>query len=88
LCFDEVRKTTTWNYNPLVSNVLYFASTQGNMHPMMGDVTLGEKFPHPILWDFFWLIALQGLQVFLYSPRETLPILQNAASLLVVVWNR
>jgi hypothetical protein len=87
LCFDEVRKTKTRNYNPLVSNVLYFASTQGNMHPMMGDVALGEKFPHPILWDFSWLIALQGLQVF-FSPRETVPILQNAASLLVVVWNR
>jgi hypothetical protein len=28
------------------------------------------------------------LEVFLYSPVETLPILQNAASRLVVVWNR
>jgi hypothetical protein len=26
--------------------------------------------------------------VFLYSPVETLPFLQNAASILVVVWNR
>jgi hypothetical protein len=26
--------------------------------------------------------------VFLYSPVETLPILQNAASTLVVVWDR
>jgi hypothetical protein len=30
----------------------------------------------------------KGLQVFLYSPVETLPILQNAVSRLVVVWNR
>jgi hypothetical protein len=28
------------------------------------------------------------LEVFLYSPVETLPIFQNAASRLVVVWNR
>jgi hypothetical protein len=28
------------------------------------------------------------IQVFLYSPVETIPILQNAASRLVVVWNR
>jgi hypothetical protein len=26
------------------------------MHPMMEDV---EKFPHSMLWDFSWLIALQ-----------------------------
>jgi hypothetical protein len=52
VCVDEVRKTISWNYNPLVSSVLYFASTQGKMHPMMGDVVLGEKFPHPMLWDF------------------------------------
>jgi hypothetical protein len=52
-------KTKSWNYNPLISSVLYFASTQGNMHPMMGDVILGKKFPHPMLWDFSWLIALQ-----------------------------
>jgi hypothetical protein len=30
----------------------------------------------------------KGLEVFLYSPEETLPILQNAASTLVMVWNR
>jgi hypothetical protein len=57
VCFDEVRKTKAWNYNPLVSSVLFSASTQGNIHSMMGDVVLGEKFPHSILWDFSWLIA-------------------------------
>jgi hypothetical protein len=46
---NEVRRAKAWNYNPLVSSVLYFASTQGNMHPMMGDGVWGEKFPHPIL---------------------------------------
>jgi hypothetical protein len=56
---NEVRRAKAWNYNPLVSSVLYFASTQGNMHPMMGDVVLGEKFPHPIIWDFSWLMALK-----------------------------
>jgi hypothetical protein len=30
----------------------------------------------------------KGIEVFLYSPVETFPILQNAASRLVVVWNR
>jgi hypothetical protein len=30
----------------------------------------------------------KGLEVFLYSPVETLPVLQNAALRLVVVWNR
>jgi hypothetical protein len=30
----------------------------------------------------------KGLEVFLYSLVETLPILQNAVSRLVVVWNR
>jgi hypothetical protein len=59
VCVDEVRTTNAWNYNPLVSSVQYFASTQGNMHPMMGDVVLGEKFLHPLLFDFSWLIALQ-----------------------------
>jgi hypothetical protein len=59
MCFDEVRKTKAWNYNPLVSSVLYFASTQGNMHPMRGDVVLGEKFPLSMLFDFSRLIALQ-----------------------------
>jgi hypothetical protein len=29
----------------------------------------------------------KGLEVFLYSQIETLPILQNAASRLVIVWN-
>jgi hypothetical protein len=57
--FDEVRKTTAWNYNPLVSSVLYFASTQGNLNPMMGDVVMGEKFPPSMLLDFSWLIALK-----------------------------
>jgi hypothetical protein len=55
---------------------------------MMGDVVLGEKFPHSMLWDFSWLIALQRAEVFLYSPVETLPIFQNVASRMVVVWNR
>jgi hypothetical protein len=55
VCFDELVKTKAWNYNPLVSPVLYFASTQGNM----GDVVLGEDFPHPMLLDFSWLIAQQ-----------------------------
>jgi hypothetical protein len=48
-----------WNYNPLVSSVLYFASTQGNMHSMMGGVVLGEIFSHSMLFDFSRLIALQ-----------------------------
>jgi hypothetical protein len=52
VCFDEVRKTKACNYNPLVSNVLYFASTQGNMHPMIRGVVLGEKFPDSMLWTF------------------------------------
>jgi hypothetical protein len=30
----------------------------------------------------------KGLEVFSYSPVETLPILKNEASTLVVVWNR
>jgi hypothetical protein len=30
----------------------------------------------------------KGLEVFLYSPVETLPIFQNVASRVVVVWNR
>jgi hypothetical protein len=34
-----------------------------------------------------WL-QCKGIQVFLYSPVEILPILQNEASRLVVVWNR
>jgi hypothetical protein len=34
------------------------------------------------------LLHCKGIEVFLYSPVETLPILQNAASRLVVVWNR
>jgi hypothetical protein len=57
--FYEVRKTKAWNYKPLVSSVLYFASTQQNIHAMMEDVVLGEKFLHSMLWDFSWLIALQ-----------------------------
>jgi hypothetical protein len=60
VCFDEVRKTKAWNYNPLDSSVLCLVSTQGHMHPMMGDVVLGEKFPPSMLFDFFWLIVLQG----------------------------
>jgi hypothetical protein len=27
VCFDEVRNTKAWNYNPLVPSVPYFAST-------------------------------------------------------------
>jgi hypothetical protein len=57
--FDEVRKTKAWNNNTLVSSVLYYASTQGNMHPMMEDVVLGEKFPHLMLWNFSWPMAPQ-----------------------------
>jgi hypothetical protein len=30
----------------------------------------------------------KGLEVFLYSPVEALPILQNVASKLLVVWKR
>jgi hypothetical protein len=60
VCFDEARTTKAWNYNPLFSSVQYFASTQGNMHPMMRDVVLGEKFPHSMFFDFSWLIALQS----------------------------
>jgi hypothetical protein len=33
-------------------------------------------------------LPCKGLEAFLYSPVKTLPILQNAASRLVVVWNR
>jgi hypothetical protein len=33
-------------------------------------------------------LKCKGLEVFLYSPVETLPILQNEASTLVDVWNR
>jgi hypothetical protein len=33
-------------------------------------------------------LLCKGLELFLYSPVETLSILQNAASRLVVVWNR
>jgi hypothetical protein len=88
LCFDEVRKPKAWNYNPLVSSVLYFASTQGNMHPMMGDVILGEKFPRSILFDISWLIALQrAWGVFIVTSRNT-SYLPKWASRLVVVWNR
>jgi hypothetical protein len=58
VCFDEVRKTKAWNYKPLASIVVCFASTEGNMHPVMGDIVLGEKFPHSMLWDFSLLIAL------------------------------
>jgi hypothetical protein len=57
--FDEVRKRKAWNYNPLVSSVLYFASTQENIHQMMGNEVLGEKYSHSMLFDFSWLIALQ-----------------------------
>jgi len=56
---DEVRKTKSWNDNPMVSRGLYLESTQGNMHAIMGDVILGEKFPHSMLFDFSWLMALQ-----------------------------
>jgi hypothetical protein len=59
VCFDEVRKTKAWNYNPMVSSVLYFASPQGNMHPMIGNVVLEEKFPLSVPFHFSWLIALQ-----------------------------
>jgi hypothetical protein len=48
VCFDEVMQTKPWNYNPLVSSVLYSASTQGSLHPMKADVVLGVKFPHPM----------------------------------------
>jgi hypothetical protein len=58
------------------------------MHAMMGDVVLGDKFPHTMLWDDSWLTALQRASMFFYSPVEILPILHNAASRLVVVWNR
>jgi hypothetical protein len=27
---------------------------------MMGDVILGVKFPHPMFWDFSWLIEPQS----------------------------
>jgi hypothetical protein len=56
---EEVRKTKSWNDNRMVSRLLYFESAQGNMHIITGDVVLGEKFPHSMLFDFSWLIALQ-----------------------------
>jgi hypothetical protein len=72
VCFDVARTTKAWNYNPLFSSVLYFASPQRNMPSMMGDVVLGEKFPHPMLLDFFWLIALQrAWGVFVLTSRIT-----------------
>jgi hypothetical protein len=58
--FGEVRKTKAWNYNPLVSSVLYFASSQGDMHSMKVDIILGVKFPHPMWRDFSWLIEPQS----------------------------
>jgi hypothetical protein len=70
--FDQVRKTKAWTYKPLVSSVLYFASTQGNMHPMMEDVVLGNKFPHAMLLEFSWLIALhRAWGVFILTSRNT-----------------
>jgi hypothetical protein len=33
-------------------------------------------------------VNCKGLEVFLYSPIQTLPILQNATSRFVVVWKR
>jgi hypothetical protein len=72
VCFDEVRKTKAWHYNPLVSIVLYFASTQGNMHPMKGDVLLGEKSSLSMLFDFSWMIAVQrDSGVFVLTSRNT-----------------
>jgi hypothetical protein len=72
VCFDEVRKRKAWNYNPLISSVLYFASTQRNMHPMMTNVVLGEIFSHSMLFDFSWLIAQQRvLGVFEHTSRNT-----------------
>jgi hypothetical protein len=72
VCFHEVRKTIGWNYYPLVSSVVYFASTQENLHPIMGDVVLGEKFPHSMLWDFSWLIAMKTPSgVFVLTSRNT-----------------
>jgi hypothetical protein len=59
VCFNEVRKIKAWNYNPLFSSVLHFASAQGSMHQMMGGGVLVDKFPLPMLSDFFWLMALQ-----------------------------
>jgi hypothetical protein len=43
VCSDEDGKTKGLNYNPLVSSVLYFASLQGNMHPMMGVCSSGRE---------------------------------------------
>jgi hypothetical protein len=72
VCFDEVRIAKDWNCNPLFSSVLYFASKQGNMHSMIGDVVLGEKFPHLMFWDFFWLKALQkSWGVFVLTSRNS-----------------
>jgi hypothetical protein len=72
VCFDEVRKTKAWNYNPLVSSVLHFAFTQGNMHPMIRDVVLGEKFPLLMLFYFSLLIAWQRAECgFVFAARNT-----------------
>jgi hypothetical protein len=68
--FDEVRKTKVWNYNPLISSMLYLASTQGTMHPIMGDVVLGKNFPHSTFFDYSWLMALQrAWGVFVLTSR-------------------
>jgi hypothetical protein len=38
----------------------------------MGDVVLGEKFPHPMLFDFYRLMALQKTWgVFVLTSRNT-----------------
>jgi hypothetical protein len=58
-CFDEVRNTKAWNDNPLAPNVLYFYPQKEISSYMMGDAVLGGKFPHPMLREFSWLIALQ-----------------------------
>jgi hypothetical protein len=55
---------------------------------IMGDVVLRRKLPHPMFRELSWLMNCKGLEVHLYSPPETLPVLQNAASRLRVVWNR
>jgi hypothetical protein len=55
---------------------------------MMGNVVLRWKLPHPVLMEFSWLMELQSVEVFLYSPQESLPVLNTVGSRLGSLWNR
>jgi hypothetical protein len=40
----------------------------------MGDVVFGGKFPYAMYREFSWLMNGKGLEVFLFSLPETLPV--------------